>query len=110
MVAGQSLKTELEVNAITRKLGIKFISVAACGLFGSIFNDFGPEFVVIDQTGEEPLEGMVAAVSKDTDGVVACLEEHRHGLEDGDFVTFSEVQGMTELNGIEPRKVLTTGT
>lgn len=28
-----------------------------------------------------------------------------HGLEDGDYVTFSEVKGMTELNGIEPLKI-----
>jgi ubiquitin-activating enzyme E1 len=37
------------------------------------------------------------------------LDETRHGLEDGDFVTFTEVQGMTELNGCEPRKVAVKG-
>jgi ubiquitin-activating enzyme E1 len=52
---------------------------------------------------------MISAVSKDADGVVACIEDQRHGLEDGDYVTFSEVQGMTELNGMEPRKVTVTG-
>lgn len=41
--------------------------------------------------------------------MVACLDETRHGLEDGDFVTFSEVQGMTELNGCEPRKITVKG-
>jgi ubiquitin-activating enzyme E1 len=30
-------------------------------------------------------------------------------LEDGDFVTFNEVQGMTELNGCEPRKITVKG-
>ena len=40
---------------------------------------------------------------------MACIEDTRHGLEDGDFVTFTEVQGMTELNDIEPRKVTVTG-
>jgi ubiquitin-activating enzyme E1 len=30
-------------------------------------------------------------------------------LEDGDFVTFTEVQGMTELNGCEPRKITVKG-
>lgn len=108
---------------MTHKLGIKFLSTSTRGFFGyhktytrAAFNDFGPEFVVVDQTGEEPLQGMIAAVSavftnqqQETDGVVACLEEHRHGLEDGDHVTFIEVQGMTELNGISPRKVTTTG-
>lgn len=37
--------------------------------------------------------------------VVTCLDESRHGFEDGDYVTFSEVQGMTELNGCKPVKI-----
>ena len=37
--------------------------------------------------------------------MVTCVEESRHGLEDGDYVTFSEVHGMSQLNNIEPRKV-----
>jgi ubiquitin-activating enzyme E1 len=40
---------------------------------------------------------------------VTCLDETRHGLEDGDFVTFSEVQGMTELNGCKPLKISVKG-
>jgi ubiquitin-activating enzyme E1 len=74
-----------------------------------LFNDFGPEFIVSDQTGEEPLRGMVAAISKDADGVVTCLDDHRHGLEDGDYVTFHEVQGMVELNQCAPRQIKVTG-
>jgi hypothetical protein len=37
------------------------------------------------------------------------MDETRHGLEDGDFVTFSEVKGMEGLNGCEPRKITTKG-
>lgn len=33
--------------------------------------------------------------------MVTCLDETRHGLEDGDFITFSEIVGMEELNGAE---------
>lgn len=46
---------------------------------------------------------------QDKEGVVTCLDETRHGLEDGDFVTFTEVQGMSELNNCEPRKVSVKG-
>lgn len=46
---------------------------------------------------------------QDGEGLVTCLDETRHGLEDGDFVTFTEVQGMTELNACEPRKVTVKG-
>ena len=38
-----------------------------------------------------------------------CLEETRHGLEDGDFVTFTEIKGMVELNNCKPRKVKVLG-
>ena len=82
----------------------------------SAFNDFGPKFTCVDPTGEQPLSGMIVSVEKvtcivttiifidlplrqDSEGLVTCLDETRHGLEDGDFVTFTEVQGMTELNG-----------
>jgi hypothetical protein len=41
--------------------------------------------------------------------MVTCLDETRHGLEDGDFVTFTEVKGMEQLNGCEPRKVTVKG-
>jgi ubiquitin-activating enzyme E1 len=41
--------------------------------------------------------------------VVTTLDEARHGLEDGDFVTFTEVKGMEELNGCEPRKITVKG-
>lgn len=40
---------------------------------------------------------------------MTSLDESRHGLEDGDYVTFTEVQGMEELNGIAPRKITTQG-
>lgn len=52
---------------------------------------------------------MIASVTKDEQGIVTCLDETRHGMEDGDYVTFSEVQGMTELNACEPRKIKVLG-
>lgn len=46
---------------------------------------------------------------QDNAGVVTCLDEARHGFESGDFVTFSEVQGMTELNGCQPVEIKVLG-
>ncbi|ORX50072.1 ubiquitin-activating enzyme E1 [Piromyces finnis] len=104
------LKQQIEINNITHPLGIKFISTSTNGLFGMAFNDFGDAFEVTDQTGEEPKSGMVAAINKSADqSVVTCLDETRHNLEDGDYVTFTEVKGMTELNGCEPRKISVLG-
>ncbi|ELU45435.1 ubiquitin-activating enzyme E1 1 [Rhizoctonia solani AG-1 IA] len=47
--------------------------------------------------------------TQDKDGIVTCLDETRHGLEDGNFVTFSEVKGLEELNDCEPLKVTVKG-
>ena len=77
------------------------------GLFGTIFTDFGKNFTCGDPTGENPLSGIVADVN--SDGLVSALDETRHGLDDGDFVTFSEVEGMEGLNDGVPRKITVKG-
>ncbi|KAK7060226.1 E1 ubiquitin-activating protein [Paramarasmius palmivorus] len=104
VLCGVPYSKQLELNDWTHNNGVHFISTETRGLFGAVFNDFGPKFACVDPTGEQPLSGMI-----DSEGLVTCLDETRHGLEDGDFVTFSEVQGMTELNGCEPRKVSVKG-
>ncbi|CAG8758128.1 9300_t:CDS:2, partial [Gigaspora rosea] len=54
------------------------------------------DFNAIDTTGENPLTGMIAAISKDIDGIVTCLDELQHGLEDGD-VTFLKLMYMSTI-------------
>ena len=41
--------------------------------------------------------------------MVTTLDEARHGLETGDYVTFTEVRGMEPLNGCEPIRITETG-
>lgn len=77
--------------------------------FRQVFCDFSPTFVVTDPTGEEPASVMLASISHDSDGLVTCHDETRHGFEDGDYVVFNEVQGMTELNDGQPRKITVKG-
>jgi ubiquitin-activating enzyme E1 len=101
---------QIELNEYCHSKGIKFISADTRGLTGMVFCDFGEKFQVTDVNGEEPLSGMIAAVSSDEEGVVTCLDESRHGLQDGDYVTFAEVHGMTQLNACPPRPVKVLGT
>ncbi|KAF8463469.1 hypothetical protein BDZ91DRAFT_698380 [Kalaharituber pfeilii] len=102
-----SLETQLLVNDYCNKNKIAFISADVRGLFGNIFCDFGENFTITDTTGENVASGIVASI--DEDGLVTALDEARHGLEDGDYVTFSEVVGIEVLNGCEPRKVEVKG-
>lgn len=79
------------ISDICRKYNIALIVCLTSGLFGQIFCDFGPEFTVFDINGANPLSAMIAGISKDKESVVTCLDESRHGFEDGDYVTFTEV-------------------
>lgn len=109
VLTNSSLEEQLRVGDFTHKNGLKLIIVDTRGLFGQLFCDFGDDFVVSDVNGEQCISNMIASVTKDVEGVVTCLDETRHGMEDGDSVTFSEVQGMVELNGCEPRKIKVLG-
>jgi len=100
------IKDAIIIGDYLHEKGIYLVVADTYGLFGSIFCDFGKNFTVIDPTGETPVSGIIAGI--DEEGIVACLDETRHGLEDGDFVTFTELQGMN-LNSAEPRKVTVKG-
>ncbi|XP_071816055.1 ubiquitin-like modifier-activating enzyme 1 isoform X2 [Apostichopus japonicus] len=104
-----SLEAQVKIGEFCHTQGIQLIVACTRGLFGQIFCDFGDEFTVYDKTGEQPLSAMISAISKEAEGIVTCLDESRHGFESGDYVTFSEVQGMTELNSCEPRKIKVIG-
>lgn len=82
------------IAEITRKYNIALIIAVTSGLFGQIFCDFGEAFTVNDVNGANPLSAMIASVTKDKEGVVTCLDEARHGFEDGDYVTFTEVSNL----------------
>lgn len=60
-------------------------------------------FPVCSRYPEPASEG--SSFNQDNPGVVTCLDEARHGFETGDFVSFSEVQGMIELNGSQPMEI-----
>jgi len=109
VLTNSSVDEQLRISEITHAHNIGLVVADTKGLFGQLFCDFGTDFVVTDTNGEQPISNMVASITKDVEGVVTCLDETRHGMEDGDYVVFSEVQGMVELNGCEPRKIKVLG-
>lgn len=106
VLTNASLEEQIRVNEITHKHNIGFVSTDTRGLFGNIFVDFGSSFALIDANGEEPHSGIIAGI--DEEGNVAALDETRHNLEDGDYVKFTEVEGL-DINGETPRKIKVTG-
>uniref|UniRef100_A0A8C0MJ50 Ubiquitin-like modifier-activating enzyme 1 n=1 Tax=Canis lupus familiaris TaxID=9615 RepID=A0A8C0MJ50_CANLF len=103
------LEHQLQVGEFCHSHGIKLVVADTRGLFGQLFCDFGEEMILTDSNGEQPLSAMVSMVTKDSPGVVTCLDEARHGFESGDFVSFTEVQGMNELNGTCPIEIKVLG-
>jgi len=99
----------VQTNDVCHALGVKFIMVQSRGVFGSIFCDFGKDFVVYDDDGENPAMGLISSISRDKDGIVATMDEERHNMVDGDYVTFVELKGMEELNGIAPVPIKVMG-
>ncbi|XP_035895537.1 ubiquitin-like modifier-activating enzyme 1 [Anopheles stephensi] len=97
------------VAEITHRHNIALIVADTRGLFAQVFCDFGNDFTVYDQNGANPSSAMVASITNDVESVVTCVDETRHGFEDGDYVTFTEVEGMTELNGSAPMKIKVLG-
>jgi ubiquitin-activating enzyme E1 len=59
----------------------------------------------LDANGEATKEFMISHISQAEEAVVTVHESKRHSFQDGDFVKFSEVQGMDELNNGENYKV-----
>ncbi|KAG8002640.1 Ubiquitin-like modifier-activating enzyme 1 [Nibea albiflora] len=109
VLTNSTLEEQQQVGEFCHSKGIKLIIADTRGLFGQLFCDFGEEMVVYDTNGEQPLSAMISMITKDNPGVVTCLDEARHGFESGDYVTFTEVQGMTELNGCQPVEIKVLG-
>lgn len=102
-----SIETQVQFNEITHKHNIAFIAADVRGLFGTVFNDFGSGFTILDANGNDPARGIVSDI--DEEGNVSILDDTRHDLEDGDYVTFTEIEGLSGLNNATPRKVKVLG-
>uniref|UniRef100_A0A8C9SIJ9 E1 ubiquitin-activating enzyme n=1 Tax=Scleropages formosus TaxID=113540 RepID=A0A8C9SIJ9_SCLFO len=109
ILTDSNLEEQLRLGDLCHSKGIKLIIADTRGLFGQLFCDFGEEMIVYDTNGEQPLSAMISMITKDSQGLVTCLDEARHGFETGDYVTFTEVQGMTELNGCQPIEIKVLG-
>lgn len=104
-----TLEEAARINAVCHAKSIAFISTEARGVFGSVFCDFGDEFIVSDRDGEQPVNCMVTSISNTIPPLVTVSDDSRHGLETGDSVTFREITGFPFLNGCDARKVTVTG-
>ena len=100
----QPVNLLIQINNTCRQNNIKFIYACNLGLAGYIFTDFGPEHIIFDQSEGVPSSFKILSITKDKKGLVKIDNEkgeNNFNIGDGGFITFSDIEGMTELNGKE---------
>ena len=90
-----------QINEFCRTNHVGFILSENLGLANYAFLDYGPEFVVTDKDGEATKQFIVSSIEKCVDPIMFVHDDKRHSYQDGDYVKFVEVEGMTELNSLE---------
>jgi len=97
----------VEIDKICRANKVGFIIAETLGAVGYIFVDYGEQFLITDADGEPTKNFIISNISNE--GTVTVHEDKRHSFQDGDYVKFVEVQGMTELNNREPIQISVLG-
>lgn len=95
--------------AAIKDSSVPFISVNARGLSCSVFTDFGMGHTILDKDGENEFIGFVNGVVREDGKLVICLlDDKLNEFQAGQYVSFSEVQGMTSLNDHGPYLISST--
>jgi ubiquitin-activating enzyme E1 len=98
----QSIDEAIKVNEFCRSKGVGFILSQNYGPAGFAFLDYGNDFSITDADGEDTKSFIVVSATQTNPLIITVHEDKRHKFQDGDYVKFTEVQGMTELNTLEP--------
>lgn len=79
------------------------------GLLGYAFVDYGENHKIFDHNGENTKSFLVDSISNEEKATV-IVNNNRHSYEEGDYVTFQEVEGLKpEINGSQPIKIVNAG-
>ena len=111
-----SVETAETLNQYCRNRKIGFIYAAEFGLSSFLFSDYGEDFILEDLTGEECEKYFIKSITNACPGIVEIdpvVTIDKNGektkkylkIGTGDFVTFKDITGMTELNDTPPRPI-----
>lgn len=94
-----------EWNLYCRRNRVGFVSVCCIGTFCNLFVDLG-HLKIYDRTFHGKVtQFYIEDITNGDPGVVKIDGSAPHFFQDGDFVSIHEVEGMLEVNGIEPRPI-----
>lgn len=97
-----------EINELCRASKVGFIVTENMGLASYAFLDYGVDFMLNDKDGEATKSFIISSIDSGENPTVNVHEDKRHSYQDGDFVKFIEVEGMTELNDIPHIEIFDT--
>lgn len=99
----------IQANEFCHAKNIGFILANLFGPAGFVFLDYGSDFLITDADGEDTKSFIVTNVTQTNPAIVTVHEDKRHSYQDGDYVQFREVQGMTQLNQLPPTQIEVVG-
>ena len=90
----------IKIDRICRENKKYFIYGAVCGLTCFLFNDFGNEHIITEESDVELNKFKIRNIVKNGKNgkVEVFLPDNKSDLYDGCFVKFRDIQGMKELN------------
>ena len=95
----------INVNKFCRDNNIKFIYALNFGLVGYIFSDFGNNHIIFDESGSTTISFNIKNITKSAEQTLITIDnengQNNFNIGDGGFITFKDIEGMTELNGKE---------
>lgn len=97
-----NIENAIQVNEFCRARNIGFILAQSYGPSGFTFLDYGNEFMITDADGEDTKSFIVVNITQTNPATVTVHEDKRHKFQEGDWVYFREVEGMTQVNGATP--------
>ncbi|CAI2378865.1 unnamed protein product [Moneuplotes crassus] len=98
----QTTEELFKLNEDLRAQDKGFILSQTFGVYGYTFVDYGDNFMIRDETGEDTKSFIVTSISNEAEAICTVHDDKRHTFHDDTYIQFSEVQGMTEINNTEP--------
>ncbi len=101
-----SQKKSIEIDDVCRNNNIPFIYTAALGLTGFIFTDFGKEHTIFEKSNKEIKKYIIKNITKEKNGICEIIRDDKDsGRFIEKYVIFKNIEGMTELNFENLKKV-----
>ncbi|KAG8128383.1 hypothetical protein E2320_015234 [Naja naja] len=107
VLTNSSLEEQLDISDFCHANQICFVLANTKGLAGQVFCDFGENFVVYDPSKADPAPAAIKHITLGNPGLLTVAQGHF--FVDGDWVKFSKIEGMTQLNGSKPRQICVKG-